>query len=238
MRLHFITVRVTNCNISSYYNCVYMKCEVRFMLESLLLVSSLCIDSFVASIAYGTSKIKIPPKSVMIINLVCTLTLACSLFIGSVFKRFLSGNLPVVLGFIILMSLGIYRLFEYFFKSYISKKTKCDYPLTFKLFDFKFVLQVYADETKADFDKSKSLNSKESFYLALALSLDSLAVGFGSSLCSINYIQTLILCFIIGTLAVSIGVLLGQKFYEKLNLELSWLSGALLIILAIVRVLK
>ena len=56
------------------------------MLESLLLVSSLCIDSFVASIAYGTSKIKIPPKSVIIINLVCTSTLACSLFIGSLFK--------------------------------------------------------------------------------------------------------------------------------------------------------
>ena len=32
------------------------------MIESLLLVSSLCIDSFVASIAYGTSKIKIPIK--------------------------------------------------------------------------------------------------------------------------------------------------------------------------------
>lgn len=208
------------------------------MLESLLLVSSLCIDSFVASIAYGTSKIKIPPKSVIIINLVCTSTLACSLFIGSLFKSFLPGNLPIVLGFLILMSLGIYRLFEYFFKAYISKKTKCDYPLTFKLFDFKFVLQVYADETKADFDKSKYLNSKEAFYLALALSLDSLAVGFGSSLCSINYIQTIILCFMVGVLAVSVGVLLGHKFSEKLNFEFSWLSGVLLIILAIVRVLK
>ena len=85
---------------------------------------------------------------------------------------------------------------------------------------------------------NKYLNSKESFYLALALSLDSLAVGFGSSLCSINYLQTLILCFIIGVLAVSLGVLLGQKFSEKLHLELSWLSGVLLIVLAIVRVLK
>lgn len=208
------------------------------MLVSLLLVSSLCIDSFVASIAYGTSKIKIPPKSIIIINLVCTLTLACSLLIGSVFKHFLSGNLPAVLGFIILMSLGVYRLFEYFFKSYISKQSQCDYPLTFKLFDFNFVLQVYADETKADFDKSKSLNSKESFYLALALSLDSLAVGFGSSLGSINYIQTLILCFVIGVFAVSLGVFLGKKFSETLHLELSWLSGVLLIILAIIRVLK
>jgi len=208
------------------------------MLESLLLVSSLCIDSFVASIAYGTSKIRIPLVSTIIINLVCTITLACSLLIGSIFKSFLPGNLPVVLGFLLLMVLGIYRLFEYIFKAYICKYSKSDSPLTFKIFDFQFVLQVYANEIKADFDNSKCLNVKESFYLALALSLDSLAVGIGSSLYSVNYMQVLILCFIIGMIAVSLGVFLGRKFAQKLHFELSWLSGILLILLAIIRVLK
>lgn len=208
------------------------------MLTSLLLVSSLCIDSFVASISYGTSKIRIPPLSIIIINLVCTATLACSLLIGSIFKSFLPGDLPVILGFMLLMALGIYRLFEYIFKSYISKRSKSDSPLKFKIFDFQFVLQVYANEIKADFDNSKSLNIKESFYLALALSLDSLAVGFGSSLCNINYTQVLILCFVIGILCVSLGVFIGRKFAQKLHLELSWLSGVLLILLAILRVLK
>lgn len=208
------------------------------MLESLLLVSSICIDSFVASIAYGTSKIRIPPLSTIIINLVCTITLACSLFMGSVFKSFLPGNLPMILGFLLLMIIGIYRLFEYIFKASISKCSNSDKPLTFKIFDFQFVLQVYANEIKADFDNSKCLNIKESFYLALALSLDSLAVGFGSSLCNINYLQVLTLCFIIGILSVSIGVFIGRKFAQKLHFELSWLSGLLLIILAILRVLK
>ncbi|MFT8349750.1 sporulation membrane protein YtaF [Clostridium saccharoperbutylacetonicum] len=208
------------------------------MLESLLLVSSLCIDSFVASIAYGTSKIHIPHISKIIINLVCTITLACSLLIGSILKSFLPSNLPVILGFFLLMLLGIYRLFESIFKSYISKYSRSDKPLTFKIFDFKFILQVYADEIKADFDNSKSLNIKESFYLGLALSLDSLAVGIGSSLCNVNYFEVLILCFIIGLISVSFGSFLGKKFAQKLNLNLSWLSGALLILLAILRVLK
>ncbi|WP_224034012.1 sporulation membrane protein YtaF [Clostridium gelidum] len=208
------------------------------MLESLLLVSSLCIDSFVASIAYGTSKIRIPPLSAIIINLICTLTLACSLLIGSIFKSFLPGNLPTILGFLLLMAIGIYRLFEYIFKAYISKCSKSSSPLTFKIFDFQFILQVYADEIKADFDNSKCLNVKESFYLALALSLDSLAVGFGSSLCNINYMEVLMLCFVIGMLCVSLGVYLGRKFSQKVHLELSWLSGVLLILLAIIRVLK
>ena len=208
------------------------------MLESLLLVSSICIDSFVASIAYGTSKIRIPPLSTLIINLVCTITLACSLFMGSIFKSFLPGNLPIILGFLLLMIIGIYRLFEYIFKAYISKCSNSDKPLTFKIFDFQFVLQVYANEIKADFDNSKCLNIKESFYLSLALSLDSLAVGVGSSLGSINYIQVLILCFFIGIIAVSFGVFLGRKFAQKLHFEFSWLSGVLLIVLAIIRILK
>ena len=208
------------------------------MIESLLLVLSLCIDSFVASIAYGTSKIKIPILSAIIINLICTATLALSLFVGSIVKDFLPGRVPILLGFFLLMAIGIYRLFEYIFKACITKHSNSDKPLTFKLFDFKFVLQVYADEIKADFDKSKYLNSKEAFYLALALSLDSLAVGFGSSLCNINYFQTLLLCFIIGLLCVLIGVFIGRKFAEKMHLELSWLSGVLLIIIAILRIVK
>ena len=208
------------------------------MLESLLLVASICIDSFVASIAYGTSKIRIPPISVIIINLICTITFACSLFMGSIFKSILPGKVPMILGFLLLMIIGIYRLFEYIFKSYISKYSKSDKPLTFKIFDFQFVLQVYANEIIADFDNSKCLNIKESFYLAIALSLDSLAVGFGSSLCTINYLEVLVLCFIIGILCVSIGVFLGRKFAQKLPFELSWLSGLLLILLAILRILK
>lgn len=208
------------------------------MIESLLLVSSLCIDSFVASIAYGTSKIKIPILSAIIINLVCTATLALSLFVGSIVKNFLPDRIPVLLGFFLLISIGVYRLFECIFKTCIIKHSNSDKPLTFKLFDFRFVLQVYADEIKADFDKSKYLSPKEAFYLALALSLDSLAVGFGSSLCNINYFQTLLLCFIIGILCVLIGVLIGRKFAEKVHLDLSWLSGVLLIVLAVLRIIK
>ncbi|MGL4797227.1 MAG: hypothetical protein ACRC1Y_04290, partial [Paraclostridium sp.] len=60
------------------------------MLESLILVLSLCIDTFVASIAYGTDRIKIPISSAIIINGVCTSFLALSLFLGSIFKDILS----------------------------------------------------------------------------------------------------------------------------------------------------
>lgn len=203
------------------------------MIESLLLVSSVCIDAFVASIAYGTNKIKIPLLSAIIISAVGSLILGFSLFVGSLIKELLPSFLPSILSFCILMILGIYRLFEGLFKNYIQKKERLDKPLKIKVFDMNFVIQVYADETKADFDKSKILSTKEAFYLAFALSFDSLAVGFGSSLGGGNYLLTILLCFIIGFICVVSGTCLGKKIIEKSNFNLSWLSGVILMILAI-----
>ena len=205
------------------------------MLQSLLLVLSLCLDTFVASVAYGTDKIKIPFYSSIIINLICSLFLGISLFLSNILKDFIPINIASSLSFFLLLSLGIYRIFEVFFKKYIRKLSYKDMPLTFKVFDFKFVLQVYADEIKADYDKSKLLTAKEAFYLAVALSLDSLAVGFGSGLGYINYIQVIALCFLVGIVCIGLGSYLGRHFANILNINISWLSGVLLIILAIMR---
>lgn len=207
------------------------------MFSSLLLVLSISLDSFVASIAYGTNKIKIPLKSALIIDIVSALVLCFSLAIGSLLKDFIPGNTAVIFSFIILLGLGIYRLFECIFKGYILKRSNSEKPLTFKLFDFKFVMEVYANETKADFDNSKVLTPKEAFYLSMALSLDSLAVGFGSSLISINILEVMIICLIAGIIAISLGVFIGRKFVEKVDFDLSWLSGVILIVLAFMRIL-
>ncbi len=48
--------------------------------NAVLLVGALSIDAFVASFAYATSKIKIPFKSALIINVVSTTILGIALF--------------------------------------------------------------------------------------------------------------------------------------------------------------
>lgn len=205
------------------------------MIECLLLTLSVCLDSLVASIAYGTNKIKIPFSCSLIISLIGSISLGISLLIGSVIKNYIPSNLCTIISFTILMSLGIYRFFEGLFKSFIMKKKKNDKPLTFKIFDLNFVLQVYANETTADFDKSKTLSIKESIYLAIALSFDSLAIGLASSLSITNYIQVIIISFILGLIAIAFGVYLGKKVIEKSNINISWLSGIILMILASIR---
>lgn len=205
-------------------------------MEILILVFSLVIDSFVASIAYGADKIKIPNLSVIIINVVSCAMLAISLLLGNYLENIMPKFLPKYISFFIFVCLGIYKLFEVFFKKYISNFSKLDKPLTFKLFDFKFALTVYIDETKADFDKSKKISIKESIYLALALSIDSLAVGFGASFLSINPLLLLIACFLLGILAIKLGCYIGSNVLKKqTNTDLSWLSGICLLLIAFLK---
>lgn len=206
------------------------------MFDTLILVISISIDSFLASVSYGTSKIKIPFLSALIIDIVSCSMLGLSLLIGELFKGYISFTIAKSISFLLLFSIGIYRLFESILKTYIKKNSKKSSPLTFKIFDLKFVLQVYADETKADFDKSKTLSSKEAFYLAIALSLDSLAVGFSSSLISVNYIQSIGFALIIGFISIISGSFIGLKFVENSKIDLSWISGILIILLAFIRV--
>lgn len=202
------------------------------MIEALLLVLSICIDSFVASISYGTNKIKIPFLSILLIGAIGTFALGISLAFGDIIKNYIPSYIAPFLSFTILMFLGIYRFFEGLFKVFIKNNKKLDSPLKFKIFDINFILQVYADEIKADFDKSKSLSLKEATYLGLGLSLDSLAVGFASSLTITNYFDVLLLAFIIGIIAIQLGIIIGKYIAKKSSLDLSWLSGVILMILA------
>ena len=205
------------------------------MLQSLLLVLSICLDTFLASIAYGTEKIKIPLSSSIIINLVCSSFLCVSLLLSNILNDFIPIGIANILSFLLLLSIGVYRIFEVFFKKYIRRFSNKNTPLTFKVFDFKFVLQIYADEIKADYDKSKLLTAKEAFYLSVALSLDSVSVGFSSGLVYVNYIQVVILCFLVGMICIVLGSYLGRYFTSIININLSWISGVLLIILAMLR---
>lgn len=207
------------------------------MVQSLILVLSLCIDTFVTSIVYSSNKIKIPVVSGLIIDTICSLFLAISLFFGYIIKDFIPINIASTISFLLLLILGVYRLFEAFFKNLIKKYYDKGSPLTFKIFEFKFILQIYADEVKADLDESKILSPKEAFFLAVALSLDSLTVGFGCSLGTVNYLATVLLSFLVGALLLVLGGYVGKKISKNYNLNLSCLSGVLLIILAFIRII-
>ncbi len=202
------------------------------MIESLLLVLALSLDAFAASVAYGSNNIEIPFSSILVIDIICALFLGVALLFGAALRIIMPGNILVILSFTILMLLGIYYLFEGLVKASLGKEIENRKKVNLKLLDLRFIIEIYVDQTKADRNYSKYLNSGEALYLAIALSLDSLAAGFGSSIVGINFIEVILMSFIWHILAIKGGVALGQKLAIKSGLNLSWLSGVILIILA------
>lgn len=58
------------------------------MITSFLLVVALSLDSFLASLAYGAQKIRIPLRSTLLIALIGTSFLGVSIYTAGLFKRY------------------------------------------------------------------------------------------------------------------------------------------------------
>ncbi|SHI09499.1 putative sporulation protein YtaF [Sporobacter termitidis DSM 10068] len=198
----------------------------------ILLVTALCLDAFTASLAYGAGKTKIPPVSVLVISLVCTAVLTASAGLGTAVMSVIPPGVTQVVSFTVLFVIGLVKSFEYFLKRFIAKRDNNERQLKLRLFDLNFVLTVYADAEKADIDNSKTLSVKEAVYLALALSLDGFAAGFGWGLTTINYPELIILSFLSNILAVTLGYLLGKLLTKITKIDFSWVGGVILMLLA------
>ena len=200
------------------------------MLESLFIVVAICIDSLAIGIAYGMKKIKIPAKSLLMINVVCTGVLSVAMFLGNIVKKVLPGNIPSIISFLILLFIGMYFFVEGVV-NYFEKNEKKKFEIKFS--NVKIIIDVVVDCTKADMNNSGDIDLKEGFYLGMALSLDALGIGFGTAMGSINYIQVLILSFIFNMMIILLGLYLGKKLVSKFKMQLSWISGLILIFLAL-----
>ena len=196
------------------------------VLEALLLVVALSMDAFVASFAYGAQRIKIPFSSAAIISVICTAMLAVSLLAGALLRPFLPQGLTRGLCFALLFLLGVAKLCDSAIKTLIRRHKRMHRQVSFSVFSLKFILDVYADPEKADRDGSRVLSPAEAA---------SLAVGFGAALMQVNVLIVMLFSLAVGMLAVRLGGKIGNRAAQKLSFDLSWFSGALLIVLAILK---
>jgi len=203
--------------------------------EAVLIAIALSTDAFIASFAYGSNKIKIPFSSMQVISLICTGILGISLLLGTFLKPYLPGDLLKIGAFLILFILGIIKLMDNIIKSIIHKHAIIDKQIKFSFLNINFILNIYADPKEADLDESKTLSPKEALSLAVALSLDSLAAGFGVALGNINIFAIILCSLIFSMLSIKSGAFIGNKISDKVPFQLSWLSGILLIFLAFLR---
>jgi len=207
------------------------------LLLSLLLVSALCLDALVAAFGYGANKIKIPFRSVLVINLICSAFLAAPLFAGKAICGFLSPAACKYICFSLLLLIGLIKLCDSLIKGCIRKKKAIGKSIKFKFLSLKFILYIYADPETADVDESKSISEKEAAVLAVSLSLDGFAVGFGAALFGFNVWAVILFTLIASGLALWLGCILGNRVAKNLRFNISWVAGVILIGLAFMQLI-
>ena len=207
------------------------------ILEAFLLVAALSTDAFFASFAYGTGHIRIPFLSVAVIDGICTALLAVSLFLGTLLRPWLPPALTAGVSFAILSLLGVVKLFDSVLKALIRRHQPLNKEWRFSLFSLQFILNIYADPPEADRDASKTLSSAEAASLAVAMSLDGLAVGFGAGMGNASPVLVLLFSLLLTAAAVMGGSALGNRVAARLRHDLSWVGGALLLLLAAIKLL-
>lgn len=212
-----------------------MQFSIFTIIEAVMLAVALSTDALVASFAYGSNKIKIPFSSVQVINVACTSILAVSLLLGGVVRQYVPQEMTKVICFCILIVLGIAKLMDSTIKSIIKNHTNLSKQIKFSMFNLNFILLLYANPEQADVDSSKVLSPDEAVSLAIALSLDGLAVGFGAAIGYVNILTVVAASLVFGTVAVILGCYLGNRLAGKTALDLSWLGGVLLIVLAFLK---
>lgn len=207
---------------------------VYLLLESALLVIALSTDAFLASLAYGSNRIKIPWSSAQVISLICTGILGISILLGSLLKGFIPNGLLKYISFTILLILGLIKLMDNLIKAIINKYTSINKEIKLTMYNLNIILNIYANPNEADVDNSKTLSPKEAFSLAVALSLDSIAAGLGAAMGNTNIIAVLLFSLLLSILSIKLGELVGNKVCNKIPF-ISWMGGVLLIAIAVAR---
>lgn len=209
------------------------------MLQMILAVPLLCVacavDCLVTGLAYGTDKIKIPLVSGLIVNIISTAMLVLSLALGSYIGRYIPSPWTLIFACSVLCAIGLYKIAKSILKTVFKNAEEPGKELKISLFSLTFFIRVCKSPTESDIDKNKILSAKEAAVLALALSLDGMAAGLSTGFVyfgAVFFLTVAAFSFALGILFLYAGRFLGGKIAQKASVNLSWLSGVLLIGLA------
>jgi putative sporulation protein YtaF len=202
------------------------------ILEALTLALAISLDTLVVSIGYGTSKIKIPFASAFVMSFFNIVVLSFSIFIGSLVGDAITEHTAKIISFSVLLAVGLFKFLSELIKIFLARKAKKG-QVKLKILGFRLILSVIADSRQADLNKDKKLSPIEALTLGLILSIDSIGVGLSIGIMPIYLNYVIIFSFLLPLIFIPIGSFIGKKLSGKINL--SWLSGLILIALAITK---
>lgn len=197
-----------------------------------LLAAALCADTLFVCISYGASGIRIPTLSRIILSAIPAACFALSLAIGSLIASYIPTMPFRLLGFFVLLLLGMQSLFGS--KIRTALRRRLDRGVTFHLKNLSIALSICADSRSADLDRSRTLSAHEALLLSLSVSLDSLVSGLSVGTDGLRMLLLSLFTLLFSLLVCWVGILIGQRIGESKH-DFSYIGGLLLIAIAVTK---
>jgi len=189
--------------------CKHILKVVYVFASALLFVLIVSIDLFACGLAYGTTGVKVSFQKIVVINLVGKVLVGSALFAGYYLGEIIPELVGIWVGFSVLVILGLVKVIQSVFK--------------------KNNAQILG------------LSWREAIVLGIVMSCDGSAMAFGTIVSDMPFAFIFV---VLGMMLVTdqivflganrLGFYLTQKNRTK-NLNLDWLAGIILIVVAIVK---
>lgn len=200
-----------------------------------LLVFALCLDTFVASAAYGANQVSLSHHQILLFNGICCVCLGCSLLFGTLLDSWIPEVFTRRICFFSLLLLGIVRIFDSAIREYLRNHKGLYKNAFFHFSHLCFVINIYADPMEADADQNQILSWKELVFFSLAMSVDSLVAGTMAAFMKISIPLTVFTAFVMGEAFTYLGLYLGRRISRRCPKDLSWVGGLLFLLLAVIK---
>lgn len=210
-----------------------------------ILALSVSIDSFGIGITYGIRNTKIFRTAKIILFAISIFVTSLSINLGACLSNVFSETFTKWIGACFLILMGLWIIYQ----ALNTKKNEGEETLnntsspTIYKFMIRFLgitIQIIRNPISSDLDNSKDIDWKESIYLGICLSIDSLCIGICSSMIGYGSFLFPILVASFQLIFLSVGRILGNKIFSISNIpENIWstLSGVLLICIGVSRFL-
>lgn len=198
----------------------------------LIFLTAVSLDSLTAGFSYGAKKVRIEVLSLLFLACIPSAFITAAGSFGSLIgSLFPVGVLPF-LSFAILFLIGSVRLLESLIRHLAKKYPGLMKSRGCKIKQINIIFTVYFSPEEANQTDLQVLSPKEALLLSLALSLDSVLAGMAFMPSAIPRLTLLFSAILFHLLLFLAGYTLGRLLSHVLPIDLSWLSGLCLLLLA------
>ncbi len=199
----------------------------------LVFLIAVSVDSVTAGLTYGTSNVRIKPLAYLLLICVPAAFITISNRLGEFLYQVLPKNSFPILSFLIFFLMACSKILESLIRHLARKYPSLAKNWGCKIKQLNIIFTIYLSPEDANKEDTQVLTAKEALFLSLALSLDSILVGMAFHIVTFPWILLFFLAAFMNYLFFIVGYGIGRTILARSRIDLSWLSGLFLLVLAL-----